>query len=146
MFEYRCCIKLKSTAVDAAALKLLRKHYPNTSLAELRGKIQAHGYVYTSDLLRRDGERLAANMLREFDRAGIETELFEESREAPGPWNTRPLSREVLRNMLHRSRETYRQVLEDTELETEGTISPEAAALIDEELAEEEAIDSAILE
>ena len=146
MFEYRCCIKLKSTAVDAAALKLLRKHYPNTSLAELRGKIQAHDYVYTSDLLRRDGERLAANMLREFDRAGIETELFEESREAPGPWNTRPLSREVLRNMLHRSRETYRQVLEDTELETEGTISPEAAALIDEEMAEEEAIDSAILE
>lgn len=146
MFEYRCCIKLKSTAVDAAALKLLRKHYPNTSLAELRGKIQAHDYVYTSDLLSRDGERLAANMLGEFDRAGIETELFEESREAPGPWNTRPLSREVLRNMLHRSRETYRQVLEDTELETEGTISPEAAALIDEELAEEEAIDRAILE
>lgn len=83
MFEYRCCIKLKSTAVDAAALKLLRKHYPNTSLAALRGKIQAHDYVYTSDLLSRDGERLAANMLREFDRAGIETELFEESREAP---------------------------------------------------------------
>ena len=48
--------------------------------------------------------------------------------------------------MLHRSRETYRQVLKDTELETEGTISPEAAALIDEEMAEEEAIDSAILE
>ena len=136
MYEYRCGIKLKSTAVDAAALKLLRRHYPNTSLAELRSKIQTHDYVYLSDLLSRGGERSALKVLREFDRAGIETELFEESRNAPGSWDTRPLSREVLQNMAGRSRDIYRQVLEDTELELEGHISPEAAALIDQEMAE----------
>ena len=42
-------------------------------------------------------------------------------------------------NMLHRSQEIHRQVLEDIELETEGFISPEAAALIEEEMEELEA-------
>jgi len=146
MFEYRCGIKLKSTAVDAAALKLLRKYFPNTSLAELRGKIQAHDYVVLSDLLKADGERAVVKMLREFDRAGIETELFEESRDTPGPWKTAPLSREVLYNMLHRSRGIQRQVLEDIERETEGEISPEAAALIEQEMLEEEETDRKLME
>ncbi len=146
MFEYRYGIKLKSTAVDAAALKLLRKYFPNTSLAELRGKIQAHDYVVLSDSLKAEGKRAVAKALREFDRAGIETELFEESRDAPGPWRTAPLSREVLYNMLHRSRGIHRQVLEDIERETEGVISPEAAAAIDQEMLEEEEIDRKLTE
>ncbi len=146
MFEYRCGIKLKSTAADAAALKLLRKHFPNTSLAELRGKIQAHDYVVLSDSWKSDGKRAVVKVLREFDRAGIETELFEESRDTPGPWRTAPLSREVLYNMLHRSREIQRQVLEDIERETEGEISPEAAAAIDQEMLEEEETDRKLTE
>ena len=146
MFEYRCGIKLKSTVADAAVLKLLRKHFPNTSLGELRSRIQAHDYVYLSDMLRQDGEREAVKMLREFDRAGIETELFEESRDAPGPWNTRPLDRDVLYNMLQRSRGIQRQVLEDIERETTGYISPEARAYIDEEMSKEEETDRKIME
>ena len=146
MFEYRCGIKLKSTVADAAVLKLLRKHFPNTSLGELRRRIQAHDYVYLSDMLRQDGEREAVKMLREFDKAGIETELFEESRDAPGSWNTRPLDRDVLYNMLQRSRGIQRQVLEDIERETTGYISPEARAYIDEEMAVEEEIDRKIME
>ena len=141
MFAYRCGIKLKSTTADAAALKLLRKHFPNTSLAELRSKIQAHDYVYCSDMLQRNGERAVMKMLREFDKAGIETELFEESRDTPGPWRTAPLSREVLHNMINRSRGIERQVLEDIEREIEGHISPEAAALIDEHSLEKEKLD-----
>ena len=139
MFEYRCGIKLKSTTADAVALKLLRKHFPNTSLAELRSKIQTHDYVYCSDMLH--GKREAMKMLQEFDKAGIETELFEESRDTPGPWRTAPLSREVLRNMINRSRGIERQVLEDIERETEGYISPEAAVLIDEHIMDEKKLD-----
>lgn len=146
MFEYRCGIKLKSTTADAAVLKLLRKHFPNTSLGELRGRIQAHDYVYLSDMLKQDGEREAVKMLREFDKAGVETELFEESRDTPGPWKSSPLSREVLYNMLQRSRDIQRQVLEDVELETEGYISLEARAYIDEEMSEEEEIDRKLIE
>lgn len=138
MFEYRCGIKLKSTKADAAVLKLLRKHFPNTSLGELRNRIQAHDYVYLSDMLKRDGERETVKMLREFDKAGIETELFEESRDTPGPWKTRPLDRDVLYNMLQRSRDIQQQVLEDIERETAGYISPEARAYIDEEMSKEE--------
>lgn len=119
MFEYRCGFKLKNTTVDAAALKLLRKRFPNASLAELRGKIQAHDYIYRSDIEKYDGVRAVAKLLREFDRAGIETELFEESRDTPGPWRTKPMSRELLGNMLQRSRAIERQVWEDIEREAE---------------------------
>ena len=66
MFEYRCGFKLKNTTVDAAALKLLRKRFPNASLAELRGKIQAHDYIYRSDMEKYDGVRAVAKLLREF--------------------------------------------------------------------------------
>lgn len=141
MFEYRCGIKLKNTTVNAVTLKLLRKYFPNTSLAELQSKIRAHDYVYCSDMVKRDGKRVAMKMLREFDKAGIETELFEESRNTPGPWRTVPLSREVFHNMVNRSREIERQVLENIELETEGHISSEAAALIDEHILEEKKLD-----
>ena len=44
MFEHRYGIKLKTATADAAILKLLRKHFPNQSLSELRGKIQARDY------------------------------------------------------------------------------------------------------
>ena len=48
--------------------------------------------------------------------------------------------------MLQRSRDIQRQVLEDIELETEGYISPEVRAYIDEEMAAEEEIDRKIME
>ena len=145
MFEYRLGIKLQSTTANTAALKLLRKHFPNTSLAELRHKIQAHDYVYFSDLLQHNKEREAIKMLWEFDQTGIEVELFEASRDTPGPWKTAPLSREVLYNMLHRSREIERQVLEDIERETAGHIDSETSRLIDEHMLEEEKIDQSLI-
>ena len=66
-------------------------------------------------------------------------ELFEETIDGSKPPRLAPLSRQVLNNMLHRSQEIHRQMLEDIELETEGFISPEAAALIEEEMEELEA-------
>ena len=67
MFRYG--IKLKSTTAGAAALKLLRKHFPNVSLAELKSKIQAHDYIYLTDMEKyhQDGERRMAKLLRELD-------------------------------------------------------------------------------
>ena len=59
-------------SVGAAALggPLPLDPFLAASLAELRGKIQSHDYVYLSDLLGRSGERAALKVLREFDRAG----------------------------------------------------------------------------
>ena len=103
----------------------------------LRGKIQAHDYVFLSDMEKYqfDGVRRMAKLLREFDKAGIETELFEEHRYAPASWQTGPMSREYLKNMLQRGREITRQVLEDIERETVGYISPDARADIDQEIS-----------
>lgn len=137
MLEYRYGIKLKQTTADAAVLRLLRQCFPTQSFSELRGKIQAHDYVFLSDMEKYqfDGVRRMAKLLREFDKAGIETELFEEHRYAPASWQTEPMSREYLKNMLQRGREITRQVLEDIERETVGYISPEARADIDQEIS-----------
>lgn len=119
MFEHRYGIKLKKTTADATALKLLRQCFPTQSFSELRAKIQANDYVFLSDMekYQHDGVRQMAKLLREFDKAGIETELFEESRYTPNPWRAEPMSREYLKNILQRDREITRQVLEDIERE-----------------------------
>ena len=65
-----------------------------------------------------------------------ETELFEESRHTPAPWQTEPMSREYLKNILQRGREIARQTLEDVERETVGYISPDAKNDIDKEISE----------
>ena len=133
MFRYG--IKLKTTTADTTVLKILRKHFPNQSLSELRAKVQAHDYVFLIGLEEYNSERSIAKLVREFDKAGIETELFEEHRHTSADlWQTEPMSREYLKNILQRNREITRQVLEDTELETEGYISSEAKADIDEEI------------
>lgn len=134
MFERRYGIKLKTATADAAILKLLRKHFPNQSLSELRGKIQARDYVFLSDMEKYDGERRMAKLLREFDKAGIETELFEEHRYTPAPWQSEPMSREFFHNILQRNREIERETMLGIEREVEGFVSPEAMADIEEEL------------
>ena len=137
MLEHRYGIKLKKTTADAAALKLLRQCFPTQSFSELRGKIQAHDYIFLSDMEKYqfDGVRRMAKLLEKFDQAGIETELFEEHRYTPASWQTEPMSRENLKNMLQRGWEITRQVLEDIERETVGYISPDARADIDQEIS-----------
>lgn len=138
MFEHRYGIKLKKRTTDTATLKLLRKCFPTQSFSELRSKIQIHDYVFLSDMekYQYDGVRRMAKLLREFDKAGIETELFEESRYTPAPWQTESMSREYLKNILQRGREIAQQTLEDVECETVGYISPEAKNDIDKEISE----------
>ena len=103
MFEHRYGIKLQKNSADATVLKLLRKHFPNQSLSELRAKIQAHDYVFLSDMEKYNGERRMAKLLREFDKAGIGTELFEEHRYAPAPWKSELVSREYFKEPLKNS-------------------------------------------
>ena len=78
MFEHRYGIKLKKTTADAAVLKLLRKSFPTLSFSELGIKVQTHDYVFLSDMDKDpyDGKHRMAKLLREFDKEGIETELF----------------------------------------------------------------------
>lgn len=138
MFEHRYGIKLKKATADAAVLKLLRKYFPALSFSELRAKIQAHDYVFLSDTEKDqyDGKRRMAKLLREFDKMGIETELFEESRDTPGFWQVKPVSREYFKNILQRGREITQQVLEDIERETVGYISQDAKTDINKEISE----------
>ena len=138
MFEHRYVIKLKKTTADAAVLKLLRKSFPTLSFSELGIKVQTHDYVFLSDMDKDpyDGKHRMAKLLREFDKEGIETELFEESRDALAPWQAKPMSREYFKNILQRDRELTQQVLEDIERETVGYIGPDAKAVIDKEISE----------
>ena len=131
MFEYRYGIKLKKVTADAAALRILRKYFPNQSLSELRTKVQAHDYVLHSHMEEYNSDFQVAKLMQEFDKAGIETELFEEYRYAPAPWQIEPMNRKYLKNMPQRYCEIRRQVLEDIERETVGYINPGAKTIID---------------
>lgn len=99
--------------------------------------IQAHDSVFLSDMEKYqfDSVRRMANLLREFDKAGIETALFEEYRSTPASRQAEPMSREYLKNMRQRDRTITRQVLEEIERETAGYISPEARAGIIQEVS-----------
>ena len=126
-----------------ALLKLLRKWYPNQSLTELRAKVQNHKYIYLTDQEKSwiAGDRKMAKLLKELDRAGFETELYRERRDNRDPqsrWIAEFLSREVFRNGLQMDQEIKRQVLIDIEQETEGFVSPEAMADIEEELQKQD--------
>jgi len=138
MFMFRYGIKLKSTTADAAVLKLLRKHFPNASLAELKRKVQAHDYIYLTDMEKyhQDGERRMAKLLWELDKAHIDTELFSEHRDTPALWQTEPMSREFFRNSIQQSREIDREVLLDMEREVTGAVDQEARESIEQEVAE----------
>lgn len=135
MFEHRYGMKLKEITVDTTILKLPRKYFPAQSLSELRSKVRSHDYIFLSDMEKYNGERRMAKLLREFDKAGMETELFEESRDTPAPWQVEPMSREYFKNILQRSRKITQQVLEDIERETVGYISPDVKADIDKEIS-----------
>ena len=135
MFEHRYGIKLKQTTADATVLKLLHKHFPAQSFSELRNKVQAHDYIFLSDMEKYDGERRTAKLLREFDKAGVQTELFEESRYTPAPWQTEPMSQEYFKSVLQRDCEIEEETLEDIEYETVGYISPDAKAYIELEIS-----------
>lgn len=131
MFEYRYGIKLKKVTADAAALRILRKYFPNQSLSELRTKVQAHDYVFHSHMEEYNSDFQVAKLIQEFDKAGIETELLEEYRYALAPWQIEPMNRKYLKNMPQRYCEIRRQVLEDIERETVGYINPGAKTIID---------------
>jgi len=133
MFEYRYGIKLKKVIGDAATLRILRKYFPNQSLSELRVKVQAHSYVLCSDMEDFNGELQVVKLLQEFDNAGIKTELLEEYRCTPAPWQTKPLSRKELKNIPLRSWKIRQQMLEDNEGEMAGYINPNTKTIIDTE-------------
>ena len=82
-----------------------------------------------------NGERRIAKLLREFDKSGMETELFEESRYAPAPWQTKPMSQEYFKNALQGGCKIENQTLEDIERETVDYISPGAKTDIELEIS-----------
>jgi hypothetical protein len=82
-----------------------------------------------------NGERRIAKLLREFDKSGMETELFEESRYAPAPWQTKPMSQKYFKNALQRGCKIENQTLEDIEHETVDYISPDAKTDIELEIS-----------
>lgn len=141
MSDYRDGLKLKTTEPGAALLKLLRRRFPDQSLSALRARVQNREYIYLTDQEKSwaDGDRKLAGLLGELERAGFEAELYREHREGPGrPWTAEPMDREFFRNTLQRDREILREVLLDTERETEGFVSREALAHIEETLREQE--------
>lgn len=115
--DRRMGIKLRDTKSDAAALRILRRQFPDIPLSKMRNRIAGHEYIYICDG-RIDGRKLLAALEREFARANIHVELYEEWTGGDGVRKTAPLSRECLHNSLHRYVEISRQVDLDIDRES----------------------------
>lgn len=139
MFLHRYAIRLRETTASAAVLKCLRLWFPNQSLSQLRTAVQAHRCLYCSDREKdpADGIQTLARLLEHLEQNRLEAELWEEWRNTPtAPWQRRPICRETLTQAIQQMRDSYRQVLYDTEREVEGVVSPEAIADIEEEVSQ----------
>ncbi len=118
--NYRMGIKLKTRTADMAALKILRKYFPEQPLSALKNRIESGDYICLNDNEKYliDGERLILQLLREFQNAHIPTELFEEFKLANG-WEARPMPKQILYNSIRSSRLIAQQVDEDIENEAD---------------------------
>lgn len=118
--NYRMGIKLKTKTADTAVLKILRKYFPEQPLSALKNRVQSGDYIYLSgnEKYLIDGRELILQLLREFQRAHIQTELFEEFKRTDG-WEARPMPKQFLYNSIRSSRVIARQVEEDIEKEAD---------------------------
>lgn len=116
--DRRMGMKLRYTRADAAALRILRRQFPDISLSEMKNRIAGHEYIYFCDG-KIGGRKRLAELERELAQAGIQAELCEGRTGGDGVRKTAPLSREYLYNSLHRYVEIFRQV--DRDIDNEST-------------------------
>ena len=112
-------IRLSDAGAGAAALKILRKHFPDLPLSELKRRIAAHEPVFSCGG-GIDGRKTLTKLERELARASLEAELYEEWTGGDSGRQTAPLPREYLYNSLGRYLETARQADWETDREAEG--------------------------
>ena len=116
----RTGLKLKDSEANMAALKILKKHFPNESLASLKDKIQNGDCIYLTGKEKYviDGKKMIAALIHDFDQVNIKTELYEVYTH-DGQQKRIPMAREVFFNMLHRYQVISQQVDEDIDNETD---------------------------
>ena len=115
--DRRMGIRLQDAGTGAAALKILRKHFPNLPLSKLKHRITAREPVFSCDGTI-DGRRVLVRLEKDLARAGLQAELYEEWTSPDGGRRTAPLPRENLYNPLRRYAEIARQV--DREMDQEA--------------------------
>ena len=99
--DRRMGIRLQDAGTGAAALKILRKHFPNLPLSKLKHRITAREPVFSCDGTI-DGRRVLVRLEKDLARAGLQTELYEEWIGRDGTRKTVPLPDESLLNALRR--------------------------------------------
>ena len=107
--DRRMGLRLRDPVAGAAALKLLRKYFPEVPLSEMKRRITAGEPVFSCGG-GIDGRKTLAKLERDFARAGLQAELYEEWTGPDGGRRTAPLPRENLYNSLRRYAEIARQV------------------------------------
>ncbi len=113
--DRRMGMKLGDTKADAAALRILRRRFPNIPLSEMRSRIAGHEDVYSCGG-GIDGRK--PKLERELAQANIRVERYEEWTGGDGAGKTAPLSREYLYHSLHRYGEISRQADRDIDNES----------------------------
>ncbi len=105
-------LKIKSTPSMAKCISIVRKYNP-ISIAEIKNAIEAGNYILTTTVINTPGIRTLRKCYDELVKNSINVEIFERDK---------PISRELVTNMISFHRQIEREIRAqvDAEVASEG--------------------------
>ena len=105
-------LKIKSTSSMAKCISIVRKYNP-ISMADIKNAIESGNYIFTTTVISHPGVRTLRKCYDELVNSGADVEIFERDK---------PITRELVSNLISSHRQTDREVRAqvDAEVADEG--------------------------
>jgi hypothetical protein len=93
-------LKIKSTSSMAKCISIVRKYNP-ISMADIKSTIESGNYIFTTTVISHSGVRTLRKCYDELVKSGADVEIFERGK---------PITRELVSNLISSHRQTEREV------------------------------------
>ncbi len=105
-------LKIKSTSSLAKCISIVRKYNP-ISMADIKSAIESGDYIFTTTVISHSGVRTLRKCYDELVKNGADVEIYERDK---------PITRELVSNLISSHRQTDREVRAqvDAEVAAEG--------------------------
>lgn len=107
-------LKIKSTSSMAKCISIVRKYNP-ISMADIKCAIESGNYILTTPVISHSGVRTLRKCYDELVKSGADVEIYERDK---------PITRELVSNLISSHRQTDREVRAqvDAEVAAEGNM------------------------
>ena len=107
-------LSLADTTVSASMIKVLREYFPDTSIGELKRRIESNDVIFSCSGGSYDGKKSMMKMIQSLNHEGIPIQLCEQTDS-----KTYSLTVKELQAFTNRGRAIGKQVIEDMENEAD---------------------------